>query len=222
MRVPKVEHFSETSNIQYVKYDKPAPISRFPVITNERQRDKLIKTIEKYVRSSLEYKDFIKFLREFMEMNNCEFFHNLDATKKKGLLQIHHEPYDLYSITDIVLTKQEEELGYINELMVAEEVMRLHYLGMVGLIPLSITPHELVHDGKLAVPLNCVYGNFVEFTRKYYDYVVKSNPAYIVMLNEKIDLTKKLSRADMTILSVRYIYTIIDGFELPEIIKEEA
>lgn len=222
LRVPKTEHFKDTrDSIQYVNYDKPVPINRYPVITNERQKDKLIKTIEKYVRSSLEYKDFIKFLREFIDMNNCEFFQNLDAKGKKGFLQIHHEPYDLYTITDIVLTKQHKELGYIDELLVAEEVMRIHYRGLVGLIPLSITCHELVHDGKLAVPLDCVYGMFVEFTREYYDYIIEANPAYLVMLSEKIDLTKKLSRADLTILTTRYIYTNIDGFSLPEIINEE-
>ena len=222
MRVPKTEHFKDAEKIQYVTYDNPAPISRYPVITNERQRDKLIKTIERMVRSSLEYKDFIKFLKEFMDMNNCEFFQNLDGRKIKRLLEIHHEPFDLYSIVDIVLTKQEKEKGYIDESDVAEEVMRLHYMGLVGLIPLSITPHELVHDGKLAVPLNCVYGRFVEFVRDYYQYIMDANPAYLVMLNEKIDLTKKLSRDDLSILTVRYVYTVVDGFKLPEIIKEES
>lgn len=220
MRVPKLDHFENKSKIQYVNYDKPVPISRYPVVTNERQREKLVKTIETYIRSSLEYKDFIKYLKEYINMNYCSFFHNVDAKKKKGVLEIHHEPFDLFAITEIVMMKQETEMGYIDELLVAEEVMQLHYMGLVGLIPLSITCHQLVHDGKLAVPLNCVYGRFVEFTRRYYDYIIQANPNYIVMLNEKIDLTKKLSRADLSILDVRYVYTITDGFNLPEIIKE--
>jgi hypothetical protein len=183
-------------------------------VTNERQRDKLVKTIEKYIRSSLEYRDFIKYLREFINMNQCEFFHNFSGKSKKGMIEIHHEPFDLYSLTSIVMRKQEKEMGYIDELVVADEVMSLHYRGLVGLIPLSITAHELVHDGKLAVPLNNVYGKFVEFTRDYYEYI---DDALIMMLGEKITLTKNLSRADLSILNVRYIYTEVDGFRLPEI-----
>ena len=217
MRVPKVEHFKDSSKIQYMNYDKPVSISRLPVITNERQRDKLVKTIEKYIRTSMEYSDFIKYLREYINMDYCEFFHNLGGKKKKGMIQIHHEPFDLYSLTSIIMNKQEKELGYIDELVVADEVMRIHYEGLIGLIPLSITAHELVHDGKLAVPLNCVYGKFVEFVRKYYEYI---DEPLLLMLNEKIDLTKKLSREDLSILTVRYIYTNVDGFKLPEIINE--
>lgn len=218
MRVPKVEHFSDGSDIIHVHYDKPILIPRLPVITNDVQRNKLVKTIEKYIRSSMEYKDLIKYLRDNIDMNYCEFFHNINGSKKKGLIEIHHEPFDLYTLTSIVMQKQETELGYIDELVVAEEVMRLHYVGLVGLIPLSVTAHELVHKGKLIVPLNCVYGRFVQFVKDYYDYI---DPSYIAMLNSKIDLTKKISGEDNSILKVRYIYTDIDGFSLPEPVPED-
>ena len=126
MRVPKVEHFSDGSDIIHVHYDKPILIPRLPVITNDVQRSKLTKTIEKYIRQSMEYKDLIKYLKENIDMNSCEFFHNVTSGKKKGLIEIHHEPFDLYTLTSIVMRKQEAEYGYIDELLVAEEVMRLH------------------------------------------------------------------------------------------------
>jgi hypothetical protein len=103
--------------------------------------------------------------------------------------------------------------------MVAQEIMRLHYVGLVGLIPLSVTAHELVHAGKLIVPLNCVYGRFVQFVKEYFEYI---DPSHLAMLNEKIILTKNLNREDMSILNVRYVYTEVDGFRLPEIIQEPA
>ena len=117
------------------------------------------------------------------------------------------------------MDKQEKELGYVDEFLVAEEVMRIHYEGLVGLIPLSITVHELVHDGKVPIPLNCVYGRFVEFTKRYYDYI---DPIYISMLNDKIELTKKLSIEDLSILAVKYVYTHVDGCELPDKLETEA
>lgn len=219
MRVPKTHHFRDNEKVTQIDYEKPIIIPRHPVITNERQRDKLIKSIERTIRTSLEYKDLIKYLRENINMDHCEFFHNVDGKKHKGMIQIHHEPFDLYTLTAIVMCKQEKTLGYINELMIAREVMWLHYRGLVGLIPLSITPHELVHTGKLAIPLSCVYGRFVEFVKSYFEYI---DPIYVSMLNDKIELTKKLTIADSSILNVRYIYTNVDGFSLPQLMGEEG
>lgn len=223
LRVPKIEHFSDDRQISVVEYQKPITIPRLPVITNEKQRDKLIKSIETYVRSSMEYKDLIKYLRDNINMDHCHFFHNFKAGKKKGQIEIHHEPFDLYTIVSIVCKKHELEYGYIDELMVAEEVMRIHYEGLVGLIPLSITPHELVHVGKLAIPLNCVYGKFVQFVAKYFDYIKEIGDGILLsVLQDKVELTKKLSAKDLSILNVRYIYTKIDGFMLPKLIDEST
>ena len=87
------------------------------------------------------------------------------------MIEIHHAPFTLFSIVDIVMRKHEDLYREIDEFKVAEEVMRLHYNGLVGLVPLSITCHQLVHDDQLIVPLWCVYGRFVEFTKKYYEWI---------------------------------------------------
>lgn len=221
MRVPKVEHYSgKSSKVNHIHLEKPIIIPRLPVITTEKQKDKLIKTIESLTRNSMEYKDLIKYLRTNMNMDECEFFPNFKAGKKRGMIEIHHAPYDLYTITWIVMEKYEQEKGYIDELDVAEEVMRLHYEGKVGLIPLSITAHELVHDGKLIVPLNCVRGRFVEFTRDYYPYIkaISKDVDIISMLQENIELTKKLTQKDLSILDVQYVYTDVDGCVLPKVV----
>lgn len=221
MRVPKVEHYSgKSSKVKHVHLEKPIIIPRLPVITTEKQKYKLIKTIESLTRNSMEYKDLIKYLRTNMNMDECEFFPNFKAGKKRGMIEIHHAPYDLYTITWIVMEKQEQEKGYIDEFDVAEEVMRLHYEGKVGLIPLSITAHELVHDGKLIVPLNCVRGKFVEFTRDYYPYIknISKDVDIISMLQENIELTKKLTSKDLSILDVQYVYTEVDGCVLPKVV----
>ena len=221
MRVPKTNHYKgKSSSIVQIKLDTPILIPRLPVITTEKQKDKLIKTIERLVRSSLEYKDLIKYLRNYINMDECEFFPNFKAGKKRGMIEIHHSPYDLYSLVWIVLEKQLQEKGYIDELDVAEEVMYLHYQGLVGLIPLSITAHELVHDGQLIVPLNCVRGKFVKFTKDYYPYIknISKDVDLIAMLQENIELTNKLTKADLSILNTKYVYTEVDGCVLPKMI----
>ena len=146
-------------------------------------------------------------------MNQCEFFENFKAGKKKGMIEIHHSPFDLYTLVDVVMTRMEKEEGYIDELVVADKVLEMHYSGLVGLIPLSITCHQLVHDGKLIVPLNCVYGRFVEFTKEYYDELGEER---LSILKENILLTKQMKKSDFSILNVQYVYTEVDGFHLPE------
>ena len=77
MRVPKPEHYKGTNEkIMRVTLDAPVSISRLPVITNDRQRDKLIKSIEQYIRGSLEYKDFIKFLKNNKKILKIQFLFN--------------------------------------------------------------------------------------------------------------------------------------------------
>lgn len=214
MRVPKGGNQQKPDNIKYVHIDKPIMIPRLPVITNDKQRVKLIKKIESYCRTSMEYTDLISYLRKYVNMDECTFLTNFKAGKRKGMIEIHHAPFTLFSIVDIVMRKQEDQMGYIDEFDVCEEVMRLHYSGLVGLIPLSITCHQLVHDDRLTVPLWCVYGRFVEFTKLYYDWIPDET---LAALNEEVQLSKELKenpeklREMNSILDVQYVYLDVDG-----------
>ena len=220
MRIPKPDKITgNKSSIKEVHYERPIIIPRYPVISTDKQRVKLIKTIERLVRVCIDYRDLISYLRNYIDMNQCEFFSNFKAGKRKGMIEIHHSPFDLFTIVDVVMTRMEKKEGYISELVVADRVLRMHYEGLIGLIPLSITCHELVHDGKLIVPLNCVYGRFSEFTNEYYDELGEDR---LEMLAENIKLTKSLKRSDFNILNVQYVYTSIDGFNLPQLMEVDG
>lgn len=215
MRVPPKDVKSVAGQrVKRVHIDKPIVIPRLPVITNDKQRVKLTKQIESYCRTSLEYSDLIAYLRKYVDMNECTFLNEFKAEKKKGMIEVHHAPFTLFSIVDVVMRKQEETIGYIDELVVAEEVMRLHYSGLVGLIPLSITCHQLVHDDQLTIPLWCVYGKFVEFTKRYYDWIPDS---LLMALDEQVQLSKKFRahpealREANKILYVQFVYLDVDG-----------
>lgn len=217
MRIAKPEKFSSGQpSIKTVHYNAPILIPRLPVITTDKQRDKLIKTIESLVRSSIDYKDLIKYLRTYIDMNQCEFFENFKAGKRKGMIEIHHSPFDLYTIVDVVMQKMEKTEGYLDELVIADKVLQMHYEGLIGLIPLSITAHQLVHDGKLIVPLNCVYGRFVEFTNLFYNELGEER---LEILKNNIDMTRHMKKSDFSILNIQYVYTEVDGFKLPQPIE---
>ena len=214
MRVPKNTNTKGIANIKHVHVDKPILIPRLPVITNDKQRVNLVKKIESYCRCSMEYSDLIAYLRKYVNMDECTFLTNFKAGKRKGMIEIHHSPFTLFSLVDIVMRKHEDLIGSIDEFDVCEEVMRLHYSGLVGLIPLSITCHQLVHDDRLQVPLWCVYGRFVEFTKQYYEWIPDET---LASLSEQAKLSKKFKedpesfRDMLKILDVQYLYLDVEG-----------
>lgn len=169
MQYPVEDHIqTETISMENIpEYD----IQDYDIF-NEKSFNKYIADIEKIVRSSFEYEEFISYLRNYMDMNKCSFFENVtnaDTTKIK--IHIHHCPFTLY---DIVMTIFNKRMFYKESLeaeMVAKEVMYIHYFLMVGLIPLAETVHELVHNQLIFIPLDKVMGKYEEFEDRYREWI---------------------------------------------------
>lgn len=218
MRLPKVENYKNDQLIERRKIQEVPPIERNIVLMSEKDKIKLIKTIERIVRSSQEYKQYIAFLRKEVDMTMCSFFTNIsNKDSRKVSIEIHHEPFTLFDIAQIVLEKWIAENKKINPILIAEEVMKLHYQNKVGLIPLSITVHELVHSGKLFIPLQNVYGDFISFFEEYEPYI--SNDLKDI-LQIKLKMSKELENLDMSILEKKYVYLEIDGMTFPQPLEE--
>ena len=185
-------------------------------LADEKQFKKYIQTIERDVRSSFEYKEMVKYLREYMDMNQCAFYKNLNnADSTKVHIEIHHEPLSLYDICLIVYNKRVAFHESIEEEWVAKEVMYLHYNLMVGLIPLAETVHELVHAQYLFVPTTAVLGKYREFVNRYHDFML---PEQLETL-EHIEKATEVYSSDManTLLSKQYIYVDMSGqYTLPK------
>ena len=214
MRIPKISNYSsindkETIAIPETEFDKPSYI-----IYNEKTRTKFIKTVEKIIRSSLEYREFIAYLRTELGMNFCMFFNNVSREDIKNVgIEIHHIPFSLFDIVNIVLRKYETEELQIDPLVIADEVMKLHYKGMVGLVPLSITVHELYHRGDLFIPLQYVDKGFILFYQEYKDYMKE----YEEMLKRLITLSKDFELKSNNILKKHLIYLDPEGYnQIPQ------
>lgn len=209
MRIPKISNYSsisdkETLFIPETEFDKPSYI-----MYNEKTRSKFIKSVEKIIRSSLEYREFISYLRAELGMNFCMFFNNVSRDDIKNIgIEIHHIPFSLFDIVNIVLRKYETEELTIDPLVIADEVMRLHYEGKVGLVPLSITVHELYHRGDLFIPLQYVDKGFILFYQEYKDYMKE----YEEMLKRLIVMSRNFNLNDNTILKKHLIYLDPEGY----------
>jgi len=163
-------------DIEIVKIDVGNPDTfnyHFYEFEDEKKLKRYIKSIESLVRSSIEYKGYIKYLKEEQDLTSCKFLSNVDCKDMKGVsIEFHHYPFNLYEITDTILKKQTDFYAHsTNTFELANEVMRIHYENMIGLVPLTKTVHELAHNGEVFINLNLVYGNVKKFIEDYNEYI---------------------------------------------------
>ena len=177
---------------------------------NEKDFKKYIDDIERMVRSSKEYRDYIQYLRMYMDMNASAFLKNvtnIDTTKIK--IEIHHTPFTLLDITLTVFNKRSRLAQSLDIEMVAKEVAYLHYFLYVGLIPLSKTEHKLVHNQALFIPLNLVLGKFEDFIEMYNKDIPEDAMA---RYNTYVDMTKHYNPTMNTeILQINPTYLKLPG-----------
>lgn len=186
-------------------------------IENDKAKKKFIDRIEKIIRSSKEYKDYVAFLKEYVDMSRCAFFKNVSNKDTNRIkLEIHHEPFTLYSITLSVVDRWIDEAVPLNDLYIADEVMELHYANEVGLVPLAKTIHQVVHKSTgFIIPLTIVFGNYANYAKKYNEYI------NIDVLEQKINETKMVNANSYDMLNVEFEYVEVDGFMLPKKIEKQ-
>lgn len=141
-------------------------------LNDDKDFKKYLTDIERIVRKSVEYKQFINYLRDNLNMNQCAFLKNVSNKETTAIkIELHHYPFSLFDIVTIVFNKRSYYHESLSVFMVAKEVMELHYKLMIGLIPLSETVHELTHNSRLFIPIDKVYGRYQLFMAYYEPFI---------------------------------------------------
>ncbi len=186
---------------------------RTTMIDSSAVNDKLIKNIEKICRNSYEYKQYINYLKDELDLKTCTIIDTININDLYVGLEFHHTPFTLYDIckivTDYLLDKNEKMLM----IDIAEQVMREHYEGNVGLVPLTSVAHELVHSGAIIVPLNKVHGNWVKFMEKYQKYIdeeTNNKLTDLMQLDNEAIKNKNKVKLEKNILDYNITYHNVD------------
>lgn len=208
-------------SIKTIKIEAPNVCEYSVSVSTPKERDKYIKNIERIVRSSMEYRDYISFLKNHIDMDKCAFFQQISSKESKHVkVEIHHEPFTLYDIVNVVLQKFIDNGESLNDLLIADEVLELHYSNLVGLIPLSKTVHKLVHNStKITIPIKLCYGSYDEFLEKYED--VSIIDELYDKLEHKIISSQAISDSSFDDILNEFTYLEVEGFGDPEKIKIE-
>ena len=184
-------------------------------LNDEKDIKKYLADIEHNVRNSFEYRKLVNYLRRNFNMNKCSFYKNvsyIDTNKIK--IHIHHDPITLFDIVIIIFRKRQYYRESLDVEDIAKEVMYIHYICWVGLIPLAETVHELVHNMFLFVPTTKVFGQYKKFVDAYKPF----------FLPEQLDLLERIEEATkvydenkgMQLLEKNYIYTDLTGaYDIP-------
>jgi len=224
MRVPKVNSKFDISKIkkEVHKIDIYCKASIYNDYYNidEKNYVKFIKKVEKIVRNSYEYRDYIKFLKEELNMNQCSFLKNINKDNiKRVSIEMHHSPLSLFDVSAIVFNSMKLKTNKLTHIDVAEEITKKHYENKIGLIPLSSTVHELVHSGDIFVPIDYIYGDFKAFLEEYEDGVTEE---HIILLKKHIKLSQELEHEtyNPTVLERKFIYLDVDGMEFPKLMDD--
>lgn len=206
-----------------IKIDKlpPYEIQDYDVFDDKDFR-KYINDVKKCVRNSLEYRQYIQYLRNYMDMNKCSYFenvNNIDSFKIK--IEIHHSPYTLEDIVVTIFNKRIFYQESVEVEEVAKEVMYLHYFLMVGLIPLSETVHKLVHNQYIFVPTDKVVGNYKEFEEIYGHWIPEETKEKIKAYEDRT-LTYNLA-VDKALLEQKHIpIQLVDDTEMYQLPTMES
>lgn len=138
----------------------------FEDIYSDTRVKRFIKSVEHMVRKSDEYTEYLAYLHSSSDyFNRDNFLSNIDDNVAS--IELHHYPFTLYEISEIVLNKNILDNKKVTTFDVAKEVMDLHSKNLVGLIPLSKTVHELAHTGSLNIHKEQIFGDYNTFIDVY-------------------------------------------------------
>mgnify|MGYP007069865802 CR=1 FL=1 len=141
-------------------------------LSNPKRLTGFFFAVERLVRTSWAYRRLTDFLRQWSDMRKCAFYENVNSIDTTGIhIHLHHAPFTLFDIVSVVYQRRLACHEPVDEEDVAQEVIWNHYRMVCGLIPLSETVHELVHNGFLFIPTSAPFGYYRKFVVDYEPFI---------------------------------------------------
>lgn len=224
--------FGLENNEDYIEND--ISVSDFEIDINgfsiEEDFDpKTIKYLERQIRSSYEYREYINYLKNELNLTTCALMPGIDVKELKVSLEFHHFPITLFDIVSIVGKKMISTLegdDTISAFEISSQVVKEHYENNIGLVPLTKTMHDMAHNQTVIIPISAVNGNYTAFLEKYKNYIdadIFSKVTDIEVFSESEESkdfnTKKLSKK---ISKLNVQYTESDDIDISSFLEEDS
>lgn len=127
-----------------------------------------VKGIERNVRNNDRYKKYINYLKKKVKLDRCQILKNV--TDEDASIEMHHGPiFTLYDVCAIVLEYYLLKGWKITTFSVADTVLEEHMRNRVGVVMVSTTMHEEIHEKNIFIHYKQAWGDINAFTKKYAD-----------------------------------------------------
>lgn len=170
--IGNISSISDSNGGLHIKSDSSFFKESFYFIdmVDESAVKKFVKSTERLIRTSREYNDYIKVIRETHDELNVDSL-MVNVTSDDASLEFHHYPFTLYELVHNEMKKKFLNKEPFTSFNIARDIMKLHYENLIGIVPLTTTMHELAHDGSIFISESQIFGNFKEYISLYEPYI---------------------------------------------------
>lgn len=127
---------------------------------------KFVKSVERVVRHSDDYKAFVNWVKNVLGMNFCQVSSSIvegDAT-----IEMHHGPiFTLFDYCSVILNDAIIRGDKISTFRIAKRVIEEHFAMRVQVVMLAKTNHEAITNRDLFLNIRQGIGNVDAFIKKY-------------------------------------------------------
>jgi len=135
---------------------------------NESAYKKFVKNCEMMIRRSVEYKLWRNYIVDVLQINKCMI---TEESMEDVTIEVHHHIPSLYTLVTALVNKCIEDNESFCTFDICQRAIELHFKNKIGYTTLLSSMHEKFHNGKLAIPINFVKGDYNYFLREYSKYL---------------------------------------------------
>lgn len=141
-------------------------------ISNESELQYHIQDIERVIRTSREYRGWI-FWNKSKNKQSKDVFTEFDTYEYNLTLEIHHVIflYDIVYTTGLKMLSELKDNEFYSTFQIADRVIRDHMEGIIPIVPMLKSFHELYHEGLKDFNKEDIFGNYEVWLERYKDFI---------------------------------------------------
>ena len=164
-----------------------------------------IKAVERLVRSSKYYKQYIAIVKNDYGLDFCQVLSNIkpDSEEAYTKIEMHHGPIlTLFDCVAIVLDHYINTGKKVTTFGIAKVIIAEHFDLNIQTVMLSETVHEQVHEGNIFINMRQGFGDINTFLTKYSE-GLRYNDELKNKINKYIETSEKYDSFDKHVLDLK-------------------
>jgi len=143
----------------------------------EKELNSFIKSCERLIRISPEYRIWTDFIRESLGFSSCQLTGEIHT---QTTVDIHHHPFTLWSLVKCAIMKRIANAQEFCSYDISSEIIQLHYDLKISFCVLVSSLHEKYHRGFLQIPMELIRGNYQYIIDHYMRFLEDDEIEYIM------------------------------------------